>query len=166
MKKLLLYVLISTNFLLLSSEHDREYTKNTCNRTFNGRHLSTDEEREYWLECGLSRWEVYDKDAQKYIGNIAYDPRTCSIEYLSVDQEYRKKGIGADLARRAIADMRAMDNCREISLISASEAEKFWEKLGAKPKPNSSRHVFPDPSIFRFEATYQRPIGLTINVQY
>jgi len=139
-------LLVSSNFLLLGSELDIVYTKNTCHRTYNGRLLSTDEDRKWCGECTLSRLEVYDKIAKKYIASIAYHPRTCSIEYLSVDHEYRKKGIGAGIAHRAVEDMRAMDGCREIFVLSAAGTERFWEKLGAKPTDAAGfTHVF-DPS--------------------
>jgi GNAT superfamily N-acetyltransferase len=149
-KLLLLYILISSNFLLLSSEHGIKYTKNTCNRTHWGRQLSTDEERKECRECTFSRLEVYDKVPKKYIAHIAYSPSKCSITYLSVDEEYRKKGIGRELANRAIEDMRANHNCREISLLSVLTAERFWEKLGAKARGDfvgDSVHVFPESYV-------------------
>ena len=146
MKKLLLLLfLISSNLLLLSSEHDREYTKNTCHRTFRGRHLSTDTERKECEECKFSRFEVYDKAARKHIASIAYDPSKCYIELLSVDEEFQKQGIGSVLAKRAIEDMRINHGCGEISLYSLWDARGFWEKTGATSKRGSS-HVFPDPS--------------------
>ena len=138
MKKLLLYILISSNFLLLSSEHGIKYTKNTCNRGYRGEQLT---------QCRLPRFEAYDTALKKYIASIAYDPFSCKIVLLSVDEEYRKKGIGRGLANRAIEDMRAMDNCREVFLISSSSSERFWEKLGAKPVPHSFRHVFPESCV-------------------
>ena len=145
MKKLLLYILISSNFLLLSSAHDREYTQNTCHRTFRGGRLFTYEEREECLECTFSRVEMYDKVSKKYIASIAYDPFECSIKFLSVDEKFQKQGNGSDLVNRAIEDMRVNYNCREISLSSDSSAKKFWEKRGA-PSKSGSLHVFSDPS--------------------
>ena len=135
----------SSNLLLLSSEHGREYTKNTCHRTFGGRHLSTDKERERCLECRFSREEVYDTGSKTHIASIAYDPSRCYIEFLSVDEKFQKQGIGSDLANRAIEDMRANHGCREISLYSLLSAEGFWKKTGAISKRGNS-HVFPDSS--------------------
>lgn len=88
---------------------------------------------------------MYDRAYKKYIASIAYDPFKCRIEFLSVDEEFQKQGIGSDLAQRAIEDMRVNYNCRKISLLSTSGAEKFWEKKGATLKVGSS-HVFPDTS--------------------
>ncbi len=147
MKKLLLFIIASSNVLLLSSEHGREYTKNTCHRTFRSGRLFTDKERQESSECTFSRVEVYDRDSKKYIASIAYDPYQCSIEFLSVDEEFKKQGIGSDLARRAIEDMRASHGCGEISLSSVWDARGFWEKTGATPKRVSGgSHVFSDPS--------------------
>jgi ribosomal protein S18 acetylase RimI-like enzyme len=147
MKKLLLYILISSNFLLLSSAHGREYTKNTCNITYNGRSLATEEEREQCSECRFSRLELYDKDAEKYIAHIAYDSSRCHIEYLRVDEKHRKAGLGSDLVKEAIKDMRAVHNCREISLDSSSRAQGFWKKMGATPQDTYS-FTFEDPFIY------------------
>jgi GNAT superfamily N-acetyltransferase len=110
--------------------------------------LSTDRERkEYKEQCGISRIEVRDKIAEEYIASIAYDPSKCSIEYLSVDPGYKNQGIGSDLAKRAIVDMRVRHDCREISLWAVRDAEGFWEKLGAKPRERGQfTHVFWDPS--------------------
>lgn len=146
MKKLLLLFLISSNFLLLSSENGREYTKNTCNRTYWGGYLTTDKEREECSECRFSREEVYDKNWKRYIASIAYDPSRCYIEFLSVAEDFRKQGIGSDLAKRAIEDMRINHDCKEISLYSATSARKFWEKAGAIPTDIGPTHVFPDSS--------------------
>jgi len=147
MKKLLLYILVASNFLLSSSDHDREYTKNTCNVTYNGNYLVTDEEREKCSECRFSRLEFYDKDTEKYIAHIAYDPFRCHIAYLRVDEKHRKAGLGSDLVREAIKDMRAMHNCREISLDSSSRAQGFWKKMGAIPQDTYSS-TFEDPFIY------------------
>jgi GNAT superfamily N-acetyltransferase len=154
MKKLPCILLLS-NLLLLSSEHNREYTKNTCHRTYWDEYLSTDKERAECSECSLSRLEVYDKVVEKHIAHIAYRPSKCRISYLLVDEAYRKEGIGKELANRAIEDMRVNHDCREISLISGYSAEKFWEKLGAKPRPDYT-HVFPDPSSNdRYSTTFE-----------
>ena len=141
MKKLP-YILILSNLLLLGSEQDKEYTKNTCHRTYGGHRLFTDKEREQWRECSLSRLEVYDKVANQYIAHIAYKPSECYISYLLVDAEHRKKGIGEELVREAIEDMRTNHNCRKISLDSSTDARKFWEKLGAKSR-HGFNYVFP-----------------------
>ena len=128
--------------LLLGAEHDLEYTKDTCNRTYHDNiPLVTDTDRKNCWECNFSRWEVYDKDMQRHIAHIAYDPSECYIIGLRVNKKYRKQGIGKELAHKAIEDMRAKHNCREISLISTSRGEKFWENLGAKPG-NDFRHYF------------------------
>lgn len=151
MKKLLLFILFSSNFALLSSESDRLlYVKDTCNRTYDGIRLFTDKDRRWYInkeECEMSRFEVRDKISEDYIASIAYDPSKCSIKYLSVDPGYKNQGIGSDLAKRAIADMRAHHDCREISLWAVPEARKFWEKLGAEPRERGQfTHVFSEPS--------------------
>jgi ribosomal protein S18 acetylase RimI-like enzyme len=145
MKKLL-YILILSNVFLLGSEHDAkyQYTKNTCNRTDGSRNLSTDKEREEYSGCKDSRFVVYDKVVKKHIAYITYDPSECYISFLRVDEEYRKKGIGAELANRAIKDMRANYSCGDIFLFSTRSGE-FWKKLGAEPKDNF-KYVFSDPS--------------------
>jgi ribosomal protein S18 acetylase RimI-like enzyme len=129
-----------------------EYTKDTCNRADYGQQVMSNLEPEERLKSSLSRWELYDKGTQKYIASITYgrssrDPSKGHIVYLSVDEEYRRKKIGLKLVNKAIEDMRTNYNCGEISLISASGSEKFWEKLGAKREPGSFyKLVFPDPS--------------------
>lgn len=144
MKKLLLLsVFIISSFPSFCSERNIEYTKNTCHRTYYGKRLLTDEERKACSECTFSRLEVYDKNAEKYIAHIAYDPCRCEIAYLLVDEEYRKQGIGSDLLMKAIQDMRAIHNCREVFLISSTSGRKFWEKQGANPRGNFS-YVFSD----------------------
>lgn len=125
-----------------------EYTKNTCNRTYLGKRLSTDKEREECFECRHSRWELYDEGTKQYIASVEYRPSECYISRLSVDKEYTKKGIGSELAKRAFEDMRTNHDCREIDLSCFTEdGGKFWEKLGAeRVRPGNSRYIFPDPS--------------------
>lgn len=110
--------------------------------------LSTDKEREKCSDCRHSRWELYDKGTEKYIASIAYTPSECFILRLIVDEEYRRKGIGSELAKRALEDMRTNHDCREIDLSCFTEdGGKLWEKLGAeRVEPGRSRYVFPDPS--------------------
>jgi len=157
--KRLLYTLILINQLILASEHDKEYTKNTCHRTYWGDSLSTDKEREQCSECQLSRFEVYDKDAQKHIAHIAYKPSECCIAFLRVDEKYQKQGIGAELAQRALEDMRVNHRCQAVSLTSAGSAEGFWEKLGAKSKRDFT-HVFPDALPNNYYYKHDRVINL------
>ena len=123
-----------------------EYTKNTCNRTYLGECLSTDKEREEYPRCVLSRWEVYDKGTKKYIASAAYDPSICYLSYLSIDEEYRKKGIGSELGKRVLEDMRTNHDCRRITLISVNNSGRFWEKLGGKSSVGSS-YVFSGSSL-------------------
>ncbi len=146
MKKLL-YILLLSNALLLSSEHNKVYTQNTCNRTYWDDRLNTYEERNECPRVLFSRWEVYDKEAKQHIAHIAYDPDDCSIQYLDVDEKYQKQGIGTELVHRAITDMRSNHRCQAIYLTSAPSAVKFWNKVGAKPKfVGEFTHVFPKPS--------------------
>jgi|GEM_PF-7128117 len=137
MKKLL-YILISTgNLLLLSLETDREYTKNTCHRTYHSNvPLSTDKEREACEECTYSRFEVYD--TKIHIAHIAYNPHLCIIEYLRVDEEFKKQGIGTELVRRALEDLIKNHGCNKVSLYSSENAPRFWRKLGANPDPDGN----------------------------
>lgn len=105
-----------SNLLLLSSEPKIQYTQNTCNRTYSGKRLLTDAERKSETECACDR-----------------------------NEQHKKQGIGKKLTKQAINDMRTNYGCKEIDLISPSSAEKFWEKIGAKPGP-AFTHVFPNPS--------------------
>jgi GNAT superfamily N-acetyltransferase len=147
--KNLLYILILTSQLVLSSEQNRkEYTKDTCNRTYIDNQLRTEEDRKKCWECSLSRFEVRNKGEEEYFGHIAYNPSICRIKYLLVDEKYRKEGIGAKLVKKAIEDMRTNHNCEKISLLSAPSAERFWKKLGAEAEARFDRtHVFHDPLL-------------------
>lgn len=156
MKKLLCIFLLC-NLYVLSSQEGKEYTKDTCNRDYYEGNFLTEEQRENCTECSLSRFELYDKKAEKYVAHIAYKPSVCEIiMYLRVDEEYRKQGIGAELAKKAIADMRANYYCREISLESAAAARAFWEKLGAQPK-HYHMYVFCDSLLVRDPAPEDYP---------
>src|SRR5690606_30560073 len=127
MKKLLLYILALSNILLLSSENvtNIAYIKNTNHRKY-------------------SQFKVYDKGKKKNIANIVYSPNYCHIDDLFVDEKYREMGIGSELAKMAIADMRANYNCEAISLMSVPRAKNFWEKLGAQPSDSFMfSHAFP-----------------------
>jgi ribosomal protein S18 acetylase RimI-like enzyme len=144
MKKLLYILLVLSNVLLLGSERNLVYTKDTCNRTHWGESLSA-EEQKYYPECAYSRWEVYNPRFKKYIANIAYEPSECHIALLGVDEEYRKKGIGRELANKAIEDMRTNHNCGDIDLTAPyPDAQAFWKKVGAEKR--DFKYVFPDPA--------------------
>jgi GNAT superfamily N-acetyltransferase len=136
-----LYVLISTsNLLLLSSRDDTEYMKDTCHRIFGGYPLPTNEQQRAHEECGYSRFELYDRVTKKYIADIAYNPSTCFIEYLLVDHQYRKQGVGRELVHRALEELRK-HGCEDVYLNSTFDAKPFWKKLGAQPLSNGN-HIF------------------------
>ncbi len=139
-------ILIVSNLPLLGSENNRTFTKDTCNRTYWGKILSTDEERKKEDECALSRIELYDDNAEQYIAHVAYNPSKCWISYLQVSKEHRNQGIGTALAMKAIDDMRANHGCGEIFLDSSPMGQPFWKKRGAKPTLRGSGYVFSDPS--------------------
>lgn len=162
MKKLLSILILSSQ-LLFGSESNLKYTKNTCNRTYSKECLTTDEQRKNCRECRYSRFEVFDETKGKYVAHIAYDPLLCFIEYLRVDKEDRGKGVGAELAKKAIEDMYLNHKCRNIFLESSGKGERFWEGLGAQQLPIDrylSVYTFSDPvlSFKKFDPEIKKKI--------
>lgn len=73
------------------------------------------------MASSLRHIKAYDS-LDKEIGYIAYSCFTfsnCRINKLSVDCQFRNQGIGAQLIKKALADIRATCGNRDVDLIAA-----------------------------------------------
>ncbi|MGB8467399.1 MAG: GNAT family N-acetyltransferase [Candidatus Babeliales bacterium] len=87
---------------------------------------------------------VYTEDGQK-IGQIVYSKVEGEIADITIVDGMRKKGIGTELFRRAVEDMKEHS---EVSWYATSNAVGFYTKLGAqidKHSPFGGAHMSIDP---------------------
>lgn len=67
------------------------------------------------------------------IGVIYYSVRRlrCCISLLDVDEKYQRQGIGSELMKRSLEDMKNND-CRSVELDSLESAKTFYTRFGFK----------------------------------
>lgn len=64
-----------------------------------------------------------------------HDGRMGLLHHLAVDKEWRKRGLGRELARQAILALKnaGIGHCLIFIYKENTDAQKFWQKLDFKP---------------------------------
>ncbi len=74
------------------------------------------------------------KGGGRIVGTIlcGNDARRAYIYHLAVAEEYRRKGIGAELVRLALAKQKSLgiDKCALFVLNGNASGKRFWERMG------------------------------------
>jgi len=136
------------------SQHNIQYVEGQ--RNYPGRIENLDRKT---IEANITEtncFSDYCRSITKVIGYITYGAedkvkhytleRRCMIELLEVDEGYRRQGVGSELVKRALNDMKSECRCSNIRLKAMNPASQaLFSKLGAQreysePSFNGSRH--------------------------